>query len=53
MKNGYTFCIISKDEKIASWIQFAGSGDSGRNNRDSGHTRLSKFGRPPAALMTN
>ena len=42
-----------KDEKIASGFQFAGSGDSGRNNRHSGHTHLSKFGRPPAALMTN
>ena len=43
MKNGHTFCIISKDEKIESGIQFAGSDDSGCNNRHSGHTRFSKF----------
>jgi len=30
MKNGHTFCIISRMEKIASGFQFAGSGDSGR-----------------------
>ena len=42
-----------KDEKIASGIQFAGSDDSGCNNRHSGHTRLSKFGRLTAALKTN
>ena len=53
MKNGYTYCIISRMEKIASGFQFAGSGDSGFNNMHSGHTRLSKFGRPPVALMTN
>ena len=52
MKKGHTFCIISKDEKIVSWIQFPGGDDSGCNNRNSGHTGLSKFGRPTAALMT-
>ena len=39
-----------KEEKIASGIQFASSDDSGCNNRHSGHTRLSKFGRLPIAL---
>ena len=47
------FLHIFKDEKIASGIQFAGSDDSGCNNRHSGHTRLSKFGRLTAALKTN
>ena len=53
MKNGYTFCIISRMKKIASGFKFAGSDDSGCNNRLSGHTHLSKFGRLPAALKTN
>ena len=42
-----------KYEMIASGIQFAGSDDSGCNNRYSGHTLLSKFGGLPLALKTN
>ena len=52
MKNGHTFCIFSRMKRLRrgfSLLEAMGV----VNNRHSGHTRLSKFGRLTAALKTN
>ena len=49
MKNGHTFCIISRMKRLRRGFSLLAVMIVS-NNRHFGHTRLSKFGRLPAVL---